>query len=465
MIRDNSSQLPSPVIFPPKGGKYIDPKFGTEITRLTDETDSNGINSHAYSSRPYSPLSVDGKHLILGINGKPYLDDFDCSTLTSTNRRKLLASYTGTSIEWTSIVWSLVEPNRCFFVEPGKQNIWEHDVVRDSYGVVKRFNDPALKIASIWGLSVSDDANLFAFRATLTDGSSHAAVYWRSINHVEVFPSAIVHAVVVSPNGRILRILDSDQMATFYDLYADTISPPIGNGIGIPASDPWGYLNHLDWNREWMVGGKAVENGIAARRFEKPTTGQLFWKPELRPDGSVDWYAHHVSLAGNFFVFSSYNCDRSWRAFQEEIVQFYFDPRTGTPLKYRRLAHSQSYGAGGNVSVKGNYTGDIDYFRQPRACVCEVLINGEVQHIVFWTSDLGMSGNRTDVLCTKISATDETLDLQEDLAISERSLTDTQNQLGDSEQAFLSQADEMSGLVQQNTILINKIAAAKRDLE
>lgn len=410
IIRDTSSHPPPELAFPAAGGTYDDPAFGCRVRRLTDERDSAGINSHGYSY--YSPWSCDCRYLILGINGTPWLYSFDTVTGEATKLRPLFQGATDfkdADIEWTSIFWDRLNPTVCYAVErgdtTGRARIWRINVAMTGarqFSQLRRFTTEQPG-CSIWQHSSSESGKVWAFHTKHTDGTVTANV-WDVFNPppdekgnlrgtVLTYNGpapATVNECQISPCGNVLRVCFNDESTALWYWRE-------GRTVVIPKDDLYvGIVEHIDWTREWMVSGRKLDNAVVLRRLEDPlglirTILSLGWKN-----------AHHAVLHRDFAIVSTYVGDRTWAAFECEIIQVFFDGR------FRRLAHTLSLGVGGSLTEVGAYSPGAAYWHQPRAAVSP---DGRW---VIWTTD-GMGTGRTDVFCVAVPPADGILAVEDQI--------------------------------------------------
>lgn len=403
-IRDFARHPPAPRALPEPGQSFVDPVFGTTLIYVGPDL------SHAYSY--YRAFSRDNKFFLVAASEVLRLYGLDVATRAVTYLRPLLeGSPITTPVHWDATFWDAVNPARGYVVEPAKQRIWVFDIRADGtihWDVVRRFN-VELPGAVVRQHSCSDDAQVWAFHAILTDGTVRACVWHRDINMLISYTgpaSAPVNECQISPDGKYLRIFFNDASCVLWD-----VALPAGTAVAIPA-----LTNHADWAGALLVCGDKIngDNAISIRRLDTPKSAMPIWSPR-RADGTSNWsHAHHVSaprglgwvLVSDYLNLKPVGTPRPWEPFEGELFKVFPDGSV------ERLCHHGSDGFDGTPELSGAVTtkdaggNPLGYWSQPRAAVS---IDGS---LAIFTS---LISNRLHVFILLIPPSDEVAALRERL--------------------------------------------------
>lgn len=380
-LRDYSSHSPPQVHYPPAGGSYVDPVFGTTILRITDERDGTEC-VHAYSYWP--AFNVDDTRLLLACDDEALLYRFDTTTDHATKDGTLRGT-DGPSVEFDGATWSHSDPNVIYAL--GSTKLWRIDVSKRGsagYTLVKDFAGLFTYPFYLAQLQVSADDNVFTFHARnpSTDAHLDAVVFDRQASKTRVFDRQgfSIDETGVDKLGDTVLIYGTDGTFKLWDFRGGRVS-----SFGMDENDMPG--GHMDLGRLRMVNSDGWDTGLVVRSYTNPRgTGLRNIVQYQRPDGSLNWtIADHVSMRTDdetFVIGSTYSGDGTWGAFEKEIYLAYTDGSG-----FVRLAHTRSETLGPDS--------DWQYWTQPRAVV------DRRGHYVVYTSNLG-SSSRMDVFILKI---------------------------------------------------------------
>lgn len=371
-IRDTSSRRPEPPPVLAAGGSYVDPIFGTKHTRLTDGNDSPPVLDAAGLRTPWvhtqgyaqpSAFNKTSEYFILSLNGIPTL--YALRGGAPVNLRPLFQgsiAYDAKNIEVDSIRWSPVNPTVCYAVEPAKQRIVRINVAIQgdaSFSEYKRFSTMISTASKIYQPSCSDDENRWAFHAVYPDGSTTAYIWDRPSNTIlrtyQTHPGdPTILECVITPCGTGARVMYHDESVTFWREGA------LDTTIG-PDDLEHAIVEHVDWDWFAMAGARKSDNALMLRRLFAPTgAAKVLFQPGWK-------HGYHVAVHPDFILVSTYLGDRTWGAYELELIKVYRDGRIV------RFGHTHSYGVGGSIDVAGGYvvagTNWRPYYQQPRACV------------------------------------------------------------------------------------------------
>lgn len=183
---------------PLKGGKWFDEAYGTEIMRVTDDTDwpIYGLGTQ-YSIWP--TFNSNNTYLLArqGDNGGVYLIGWDATNFRRTTQTGTLlpaVTPTGKGIVWEDAFWSTVNPNLLYVHDAEQlatQEIWEYNVSTLSFTngstPLHTFSLLSGQSASLYLQQLSDDSDIFMynFRQSATQAAAVEYVVWkRSTNTV-----------------------------------------------------------------------------------------------------------------------------------------------------------------------------------------------------------------------------------------------------------------------------------------
>jgi hypothetical protein len=382
-IRDSEPHAPPEIALPRSGGSYVDPVFGTRITRVTDERDGKSC-VHAYSYWP--AMNLDSTRLLIACDNAPLLYRFDGRKLRADGR---LEGGDGPEVQFEGASWSHRSPDVIYALDGEK--LWRLDVSRRGARgakVVRDFSDLVDDGVVVAHLTMSSDDRVFSFhtRDRRTGAHRDAFVYDAHSGKVRKFERGTmpINESKVSKSGRWVMV---DGALGGWKMWEPESGKVLSFDPGDGEARPGG---HADLGKTLIVNSDGWNTGLQVRGYGAPLGARNLVNIARYPrrDGEPNWsIADHVSLRADseaFVVASTYGGDGSFSAFEDEIYLAYTDG-SGTV----RLAHTRS--------TEANPDPDKRYWAQPRA-----VIDREGRWVV-WTSDLG-SSSRTDVLMLEIPA-------------------------------------------------------------
>jgi hypothetical protein len=383
-LTDLSSHAPPSVARPAAGASYVDPVFGTTITRITDASlGTLCVNAYSY----WPAFNADDTRLMVGCDDVPYLYRFDAQTRAVTADGKLWGA-DGAKVQFEGAYWSNTDPNVVYGIEGTR--LWRIDVTqRGSAGYTLVHDFAGLFSYSYYlaQLQMSGDDNVFTFHTRDSSGAKLDVVaYDRAANSAAVFPRGawtIDESKVDPSGGRIL--IDGGSANPGLKIWSWR-SGAVDAFAWQDANDKIG--GHEDVGATQFVNGDGWNTGILIRTYASPhgATNLKNIVQYTRTNGTLNWtLADHISFreqSGTFVVASTYGGDGTWQPFEKEIYLAYSDGSG-----FVRLAHTRSAGASGNAG--------FDYYAEPRA-----VVDRFGRYVVF-TSDFG-SSTRTDAFLLEI---------------------------------------------------------------
>jgi hypothetical protein len=354
---------------PASGGKVIDPVFGTEIMRVTDETSGND-NGTAYSYWP--TFNRDNTRLMAQVGGGNInLFKFD-PVAFQLGAKESPATVPGTGyVSFEFAVWSGIEPDK-FFITRGAK-LYSYHVPARAYALVSDLSREVSAGDYFVQMSKSLDDDVFAFtRKNAADKIVGYLAYQRStkqvlaklnmsvLDEVQLDKSGSYLVVKTTQNGRGVvqdQIVDlqTRKTADLIDAAPDHAPDHSDNGNGSIA----GAANHL--------------NAITFRRLATPHTFTV-----ILDKGKNYYLSEHVSLLADneaWALVSFYGTASG--VFMRELVQVATD---GSGRVRRLVQHRSVYGG---------------YYDSPRAN-----ISRDGRFIAF-TSNWG-GGKRRDLFVARI---------------------------------------------------------------
>lgn len=364
---DRLVRAPLPVVYPAAGGSYIDPSFGTTVTRVTDAR--NGRRCvHAYSYWP--AFNADTTRLLIACDDVPLIVPVDPAT------GKIGApSASLPEIQFEGATWSHSVPATLYAFDKAGRKLLLIDTARGTSRVLEDFGGRYL--VPLQQLTVSEGGTVFAFSVMLGETSKTAAVWRRAEDRILEYPgpAGAVNEALLSKAGNRALVMYDDGRVYLWNLTtgAVTLAP--------------NSTSHWDLGRGLATNGDGQLTGIQVRGYElagwlAPRNVLRYLRPTGRPNWSI---AEHVSLRADDegrAVVSTYAGDHTWGAFEDEIVLVKTDGSG-----FLRLAHTRSCECADTKAKR--------YWTQPRATI------DRSGRFIVWTSDLG-SPTRTDVLLVKV---------------------------------------------------------------
>jgi hypothetical protein len=311
---------PAPTL-PPRGEKFIDPTFGTEIVRVTDRTDGNRAGV-AYSY--WSPFNADSTRFFIHIDGVAFLYDLDKMADRVKKIGKLFPPG-GRKFHAEGIIWSGKDPDILYGV--AWDSVYQYNVVTRTYKEL--FSSPDVWPGTyLWQMSMSEDDDVFAFtiRQSSDYGELGAGYYKRSTDTWRRYDCAI-NECQVDKSGAYVSIMHGDGRDPHWTIWH--VSDDRKETIGWNGSERG--PGHYDQGFGRLLGASAWGD-FNLRDLDNPDE----WTPIF--PGSCCW---HVSWRNNddqVVYLSNYFDGPVTEPFKNEIVQLFLDGSG----RYRRLAHHRS---------------------------------------------------------------------------------------------------------------------------
>ena len=271
---------------PRAGGKFIDPVFGTEIIRATDEADGPAPGLGTYYSH-WPTFNRNNTRLLIrkGDSGDAILKTFDSVNLKiGAGREVLPLEYpSGFGLTWESSTWSHSNPDVIYTFandRKGGMRLYAYEVPRKEFKLLKDFSSIARGRDYLQQMYVSanDDVFCWLLKRVGVDEPLGYIVYKRStdrilynnpgsayvggINEVHVDKSGkwlTIHLNQTQPDNSATRILNLQTGAIDF-LYKNASDSPAGHG---------------DLGTETIVGFDAWLDGITWRRLNAPHAPRL----------------------------------------------------------------------------------------------------------------------------------------------------------------------------------------------
>jgi MYXO-CTERM domain-containing protein len=384
-LTDFSSHAPPDLVMPNAGGTFIDPVFGTRLTRVTDASDGTlCVNAYAY----WPAFNLDDTRLLLACDDEARLYRFDGATLT---RDGTLRGTDGPPVQFEGASWSGSQPDVIYGLDGMK--LWRLDVSRRGAAgatMLKDFSSLFTYPFTLAQLQMSADDQVFTFHSRdPSSGARKDAVVWdRASDTTYVYDRGTweLDETKLDKLGRYC-LIDGGSANPGFRIWDFRRGPTaIDDFMAHNEADKPG--GHEDTGRTLLVNSDGWQTGLIVRRWDAPhgADNLLNIVQYRRPDDTLNWtIADHVSLRTDdesFAVGSTYGGDGTWGAFDSEIYLAYTN---GTG--FVRLAHTRSKLAASDPNVR--------YWAEPRAVV------DHQGHFVIFSSDLG-SATRVDVMLLQI---------------------------------------------------------------
>ena len=363
---------------PQAGGKFVDPVFGTEIMRATDESDGAAPGLGTYYSH-WPTFNADNTRLLIrqGDSGNAILKSFDpISFRIGLGREQLPTEYPyNFSLSWESAIWSHNNPDVIYtFCNDfkGGMRLYAYNVISKTFTLLKEFSSLSHGQPDFlhqMNMSANDDVFSWSHMRTGRNGVPVAYLVWRrSINKIlfDVPNTMDFNEVHVDKTGHWLNIplnkslSDGDSME-FLNL--DT-----GALIKILDGAPDYRPGHGDLGTDCIVGFDNDLDGITWRRMSAPHSPRhvFYFRTAIgREDGVSDWTKdfHGTMLADNedwitigTFRDPTINLTDSG-IYEDEILQVSLDGSQ----RIRRICHTRCA-----IDFKTNTTG---YWAMPKPTI------------------------------------------------------------------------------------------------
>ncbi len=333
-------------IQPAAGGKYIDPTFGTEIMRVTDQFDGSDCHSVEFST--WQAFNADTTMFYVMLDGTATLYDLNKTAFTISNKRNLFQSSSpdGALRVW-DLNWDNDDPN--YIYGHIGLNIYRYDVVANSYALIV---DLASKLGSLSGaahityLNMDDYNDRFTFMVHDSAWNKiGSAVYDRSLDQVIFQLASNPHAPNLDKSGSWWSLTEEGEPGGIALTVVEMAN--LSNVQDLTKGSPDYAPGHCDWGWETVYGAGGT-NQITKRNLATPHSWSSIFSWS-------DWsQAYHISNRDNnddWIVVSAYGATIPYkytdtRKFKDEIFQV----KTDGSGDVRRLAHHRTLNPEGNVS-------------------------------------------------------------------------------------------------------------------
>jgi uncharacterized SAM-binding protein YcdF (DUF218 family) len=345
---------------PRAGGKFIDPVFGTEIMRATDESDGPAPGLGTYYSH-WPTFNANNTRLLIrkGHTGDAILKTFEPVNFRIGAGREILPlEYPrGFGLSWESSIWSHADPDIVYTFasdRKGGMRLYAYNVARKEFKLLKDFSSIARGRDYLSQMYVSADDDVFCWllKRVGVDDPLGYIVYKRStnrilynnpgsayvggINEVHLDKSGrwlTIHLNQTQPDNSATRILNLQTGAIDF-LYKNAADSPAGHG---------------DLGTQTIVGFDAWQDGITWRRLSAPHAPRrvFYFRTAIGKDGGVtDWTHdfHGTMLADNedWLTIGTHRDPSSKFSgsgiYDDEILQVSLDGSE----RIRRICHTRS---------------------------------------------------------------------------------------------------------------------------
>ena len=299
---------------PRAGGTFIDPVFGTEIMRATDESDGPAPGLGTYYSH-WPTFNTGNTRLLVrqGESGRAILKTFDpVKFKIGSGYEPLPIEYPGGfSLSWESAIWSHRDPDVIYTFAnnfKGGMRVYAYNVARRSFALLRDFSSLSHGQPDYlhqMNMSADDDVFSWSRMRSGRNGVPLAYLVWRRSMDKILFdvPNTMdFNEVHVDKSGHWLNIPlnkslpDGDSME-FLNLDTGTVEKILD---GAPDYRP----GHGDLGMNCIVGFDNDLDGITWRKMSAPHQLRrvFYFRTGIGPNGGVtDWTNdfHGTMLADN----------------------------------------------------------------------------------------------------------------------------------------------------------------------
>lgn len=390
--------LPRP---PRAGGKFIDPTFGTEIMRATDERDDPVGLSTYYSHWP--TFNSNNTYILVrkGLGGDALIKPFNAETFTVSRGDKPgpvdIPGKGTVAVNLESAIWHPTNPELlyCFTgYRDGGMRLYTYNVVTQRYSLVKDFSGLGTPNDYLWEMSMSTDGDVFAWsqmRVGRQDNPIYYLVWQKSADKVLYHnpTNGIINKVRLDKSGRYLALgYATTQPDKTYGAFL-TLATGHTESIKWNASDS--PAGHGDLGTGFIAGFDNWASGINRRWLGNVHAPQTVFRFQ-DAKGVVDWtnHIHGTMLADNedWITIGTYHEPFSTLpntgVFTDQIMQIALDGSN----RWRRICYTRSF-----IDSRSDTTG---YWAMPKPTISR---NGR---FIAFTSNWEKSG-RFDVFIARIT--------------------------------------------------------------
>lgn len=359
-IKPDRRVYPKPPLplLPRAGGKFIDPAFGTEVMRATDEADGPAPGLGTYYSH-WPTFNADSTRLLIrkGHTGDAILKTFDpVNFRIGAGREVLPYQYPrGFGLSWESSIWSHSNPEVIYAFAndlKGGMRLYAYNVVRKEFKLLKDFSFLSRgRPDYLHQMNMSAEDDVFSWSHMRTGHSGPIAyLVWRRSTDKVLFdtPNTMdLNEVHVDKSGHWLNIPlnkplpDGDAME-FLNLDTGALTKIVS---GAPDYQP----GHGDLGTDCIVGFDAWADGLNWRRMSSPHAVRhvFFFRTAIGRNGGVaDWTHgfHGTMLADNedWITIGTFHDPSATQIgsgiYDDEILQVSLDGSE----RIRRICHTRS---------------------------------------------------------------------------------------------------------------------------
>jgi len=344
---------------PRAGGKFVDPVFGTEIMRATDESDGPAPGLGTYYSH-WPTFNSNNTRLLIrkGHSGDAILKTFDpLNFRIGTGREILPLEYpSGFGLSWESAIWSHSDPRVIYVFAndlKGGMRLYAYDVIGKGFKLLKDLSFLSRGRPDYlhqMNMSADDDVFSWSHMRTGHNGDPIAYLVWRRSTDKVLFdtPNTMdFNEVHVDKSGHWLNIPlnkplpDGDAME-FLNLDTGVVTKIVR---GAPDYKP----GHGDLGTDCIVGFDAWGDGLTWRRLSAPHNVRhvFYFRTAIGRNGGVtDWTHdfHGTMLADNedWITIGTHHDPAAPKPgtgiYDDEILQVSLDGSE----RIRRICHTRS---------------------------------------------------------------------------------------------------------------------------
>jgi hypothetical protein len=350
------AEPPLPVL-PRAGGKFIDPVFGTEIMRATDEADGAAPGLGTYYSH-WPTFNCNNTKLLIrkGETGEAIIKDFDpVNFRLGTGYVTLPSSFLGAAggPNWESSIWSSNNPNLIYTFPnyyDGCLRLYSYNIASKTFKLIKDFKALSGGKDFLKQMYMSVDEDVFCWlhqRAGVNDGEPIAyIVYRRSTDKVLYHNSALdyvggINEVHVDKSGKWLHIVIPTPQADGTGTRFLNLQTGEYQALKREVDHPPG---HGDLGTGIIVGFDNYEGGISKRRLDNPhkhTILVLFQNLQKKIDWTFDHHGTMLADDESWETIGTYHDPSitlpNYHLFEDEILQV----ATDGSQRIRRLCHTR----------------------------------------------------------------------------------------------------------------------------
>jgi len=296
---------------PPRAGdKFIDPSFGTEIMRATDENDDPIGLSTYYSHWP--TFNVNNTYILVrkGLGGDALIKSFNPQSFSVGAGYKPgpidIPGKGAVAVNLESAIWHPSNPNLlyCFTgYRNGGMGLYLHDVRTRRYTLVKDFSNLGGPDDYLWEMSMSSDGDVFAWSQMQAGRKDNPIYYivWRQSTDTVLYHNlthGTISKVRLDKSGKYLALQNAEvQPDNTRNAYLTLATGHIDATKWNPSDSPAG---HGDLGTGFIVGFDNWASGINVRALNSVHAPKLVFRFQ-DAKGTVDWTndIHGTMLADN----------------------------------------------------------------------------------------------------------------------------------------------------------------------